>query len=78
MVLIELFVLKLALDGILQNAKEIEQKNNLRQMERDLKSQLSQLVIDYHKGIIDQNTYNKKEYEILSNLSKIPKQYNVS
>ncbi len=75
MVLIEYFVLKLALDGIVQNAKEIEYKQNLRQKERDLKSQLSQLVIDYDKGAIDQYTYNKRESEILSNLSKMPKQY---
>lgn len=77
MVLIEYFVLKLALDGIVQNAKEIEYKQNLRQKERDLKSQLSQLVIDYDKGAIDQDTYNKRESEILSNLSKVPKQYEV-
>jgi hypothetical protein len=77
MVLIEYFVLKLALDGIVQNAKEIEYKQNLRQKERDLKSQLSQLVIDYDKGAIDQDTYNKRESEILSNLSKMPKQYEV-
>ena len=77
MVLIEFFILKLTLDSILQNAREIEQKQNLRQKERDLKSQLSQLVIDYNSGAIDHDTYNKREYEILSNLSKMPKQYNV-
>lgn len=77
MVLIELFVLKMAFSGILQNAKEMEYKQKLRQKERDLKSQLSQLVIDYNKGIIDQDVYNQRENEILSNLSKIPKQYNV-
>lgn len=77
MVLIELLVLKLALDGILQDAKQTVYKQNLHKKERDLKSQLSELMIDYERGVIDYDTYNKKEKEVLSKLGEITKQYNI-
>ena len=68
MVLIELLVLKLALDGIVQQSKEEMQEYSLHEKRRYLKSQLSQLIVDYETGIIDKNTFEKRESDILSNL----------
>jgi len=68
MVLIEFLVLKLALDGIVQQSKEELQESRLHERRRYLKSQLSQLIVDYETGIIDKDTFEKRESEILSNL----------
>ena len=77
MVLIELFILKLALEGISQNAIEEAHKQELRQRERSFKSQLSQLAIDYTTGTIDKETYEKRESDIKSELGKMSKRLNV-
>ena len=68
MVLIEFLVLKLALDGIVQQSKEELQEYSLQEKRRYVKSQLSQLIVDYETGIIDKDTFKKRESEILSNL----------
>jgi hypothetical protein len=68
MVLIELLVLKLALDGIVQHSKEEIHERDLQERRRYVRSQLAQLMIDYETGVIDQDTYNERESEILSNL----------
>ena len=77
MVLIELFILKLALDGISQNINEEARTQELRQKERHFKSQLSQLAIDYTTGAIDKETYDKRESDIMSKINKMSKQFNV-
>jgi hypothetical protein len=77
MVLIELLILKLALAGIVQDASEIAHEQDSSRKQRDLKSQLSQLMMDYERGAIDQDTYNKREFDILSKLGGITKQYDV-
>jgi hypothetical protein len=77
MPLIELLILKLALAGIIQNANEIAHEQDSSRKQRELKSQLSQLMIDYESGAIDQDTYNKREFEIMSKLGGISKQYDV-
>ena len=77
MALIELLILKLALAGIIKNANEIAHEQDSSRKQRELKSQLSQLMIDYESGAIDQDTYNKREFEIMSKLGGISKQYDV-
>jgi hypothetical protein len=77
MVLIELFILKLALQGISQNINESAHEQELRQKEQHIKSQLSQLVIDYKTGAIDKDTYDKRESDILSKLGKTTRRYNI-
>ena len=71
MVLIELLVLKLTLDAILQHGKEVVYEHNLHEKRRYFKSRLSQLMIDYETGVIDQDTYNEKESKVLSELSEM-------
>ena len=77
MVLIELFILKLALEGISKELNEEAQMQELRQKERHFKSQLSQLAIDYTTGAIDKETYDKRQSDIMSQLNKMSKQLNV-
>ena len=77
MVLIELFILKLALEGISQEVNEEARMQELRQKERHFKSQLSQLAIDYTTGTIDKETYDKRESDIKSELDKMSKQFHV-
>jgi lambda family phage tail tape measure protein len=77
MVLIELFILKLALEGISQEVNEEARMQELRQKERHFKSQLSQLAIDYTTGTIDKETYDKRESDIKSELDKMSKQLHV-
>ncbi|MDQ3839931.1 MAG: hypothetical protein M3297_11750 [Thermoproteota archaeon] len=77
MVLIELFILKLALEGVTQEINEETRMRELRQRERHFKSQLSQLAIDYTTGTIDKETYNKREADIKSELGKMSKRLNV-
>ena len=77
MVLIELFILKLALEGISQDINEEARTQELHQKERHFKSQLSQLEIDYTTGVIDKETYDKRESDIMSELGKMSNQLNV-
>jgi lambda family phage tail tape measure protein len=77
MVLIELFILKLALEGISQEINEEARMREVRQKERHFKSQLSQLAIDYTTGTIDKETYDKRESDIKSELDKMSKQLHV-
>ena len=77
MVLIELFILKLALEGVTQEINEEARIRELRQKERHFKSQLSQLAIDYTTGAIDKETYYKRESDIKSELGKMSKRLNV-
>jgi hypothetical protein len=77
MVLIELFILKLALEGISQDINEEARTQELHRKERQFKSQLSQLEIDYTTGVIDKETYDKRESDIMSELGKMSKQLNV-
>jgi hypothetical protein len=77
MVLIELFILKLALEGISQEVNEEARMQELRQKERHFKSPLSQLAIDYTTGAIDKETYDKRESDIKSELDKMSKRLNV-
>jgi hypothetical protein len=77
MVLIELFILKLALEGVTQEINEETRMRELRQRERHFKSQLSQLAIDYTTGTIDKETYNKREADIKSELGKMSKRLNI-
>jgi hypothetical protein len=73
-VLIEYLVLKLALGGI---SEEVNHESHLRELvrkQRKFKSQLSQLAIDYTMGIIDKETYEKRESAIKSELVKMSKQ----
>jgi hypothetical protein len=71
MVIIELFLLKLAFNGILQNVNETTNKDNIIKKERILKSKLSQLMIDYENGAISQEDYEKGEREVLSKLNEM-------
>jgi hypothetical protein len=77
MVLLELLVLKLTLAGILQHGKEVVYEHNLHEKRRYIKSQLSQIMIDYKTGVIDQDTYKEREYKVLSELSEMTGKYDV-
>ena len=77
MVLIELFILNLALQGISKELSEEAHMRELRQKERHFKSQLSQLAIDYTTGAIDKETYDKRQSDIMSQLNKMSKRLNV-
>ena len=77
MVLIELFILNLALQGISKELSEEAHMRELRQKERHFKSQLSQLAIDYTTGTIDKETYEKRESDIKTELGKMSKRLNV-
>ena len=77
MVLIETLLLKMTLDGILQYCNDLKNKQDLLQETRQLKLQLSQLMIDYETGNIDQDTYRTKELQILSKLNAIKQQYDI-
>jgi hypothetical protein len=77
MVLIETLLLKMTLDGILQYCNDLKNKQDLLQETRQLKSQLSKLMIDYETGNIDQDTYRTKELQILSKLNAIKQQYDI-
>ena len=77
MVLIELFILKLALEGISQDINEEARTQEIHQKERHFKSRLSQLEIDYTTGVIDKETYDKRESDIMSELGKMSNRLNV-
>jgi hypothetical protein len=77
MVLIELLVLKLALEGVSQEMKHEAHAREIRLKERNFKSQLSQLAIDYTTGIIDKETYERRVSDIKSELGKMSKQMNI-
>ena len=66
MVLLEALILKLTLEGVLQHGKEVALEHNLQERRKYLKSQLSQLLIDYETGAIDQETYRERESKVLS------------
>lgn len=69
--IIEYLILKLTLEGILSECNRLALEQESRAQRNWLNSRLIQLKTEYEKGIIDNDTYSKREREILSELDKL-------
>jgi hypothetical protein len=69
--ILELIIMKLALDAIMQHCNSLIQEQDLREQARLLKTRLLKLMADYEAGAIDQKTYSEQEAEIMASLSKL-------
>jgi hypothetical protein len=74
--ILELIIMKLALDAIMQHCNSLAFEQELREEARMLKTKLLKLMADYEAGAIDQKTYLGKEAEIMASLSKLTQQVN--
>ncbi len=72
--LITFLVLKLSFAGILKECNRLILEQQLRERNMQLKASLARLEIDYHKGVIDMETYAKRQSEILQELESMPVQ----
>ena len=63
-------ILKLTFESILNECNRLAAEQESREHTNWIKSRLLQLKIDYEKGVIDEETYNKNESEILKELGK--------
>lgn len=72
--LITFLIMKLTFDGILKECNRIASERETQAHNAYLKSRLARLEIDYHKGLIDIATYQKRQSEILLELDVISKQ----
>lgn len=69
-------VLKLAFAGILKECNRLALEQQLREHNLYLKDKLAQLEINYQKGVIDMDTYTKRQSEILQDLDSVSAQKN--
>ncbi|HEY8111040.1 MAG: hypothetical protein ACHQW9_00525 [Nitrososphaerales archaeon] len=60
--------------GILKECNRLVYEQELRERSAYFKSQLARLDIDYNKGLIDTQTYNKRQLEILKDLDGLSNQ----
>lgn len=74
--ILELIIMKLALDAIMQHCNSLALEQDLREQARLLKAKLLKLMADYEAGAIDQKTYTEQEAEIMASLSKLTQQVN--
>lgn len=75
-ILITFLVLKLAFAGILKECNRLALEQQLREHNLYLKDKLAQLEINYQKGVIDMETYTKRQSEILQELDSVSAQKN--
>jgi hypothetical protein len=66
--------MKLTFDGILKECNRIAAEAELNEHKAWFKSQLARLDIDYNKGLIDTETYNKRQSKILKELDMMSRQ----
>jgi hypothetical protein len=66
--------MKLTFAGILKECNRLVYEQELRERSAYFKSQLARLDIDYNKGLIDTQTYNKRQLEILKDLDGLSNQ----
>jgi hypothetical protein len=62
--ILELIIMKLMLDAIMQQCRNLAPEQDLREHARLLK-----LMNDYEAGAIDQKTYSEQEAEIMASLA---------
>lgn len=66
--------MKLTFEGILKECNRLVSEQEQRERSAHFKSQLARLDIDYNKGLVDTQTYNKRQSEILKELDGLSKQ----
>jgi hypothetical protein len=66
--LITFLILKLTLESILNECNKLAAEQQSKAQVRWLKSRLLKLRLEYEKGIINEETYNKMQAEVLKNL----------
>lgn len=66
--------MKLTFEGILKECNRLAFEQDLREHGARLKSKLARLEIDYSKGLIDTQAYEKRQSEILKELDSLSKQ----
>jgi hypothetical protein len=66
--LITFLILKLTLESILNECNKLAAEQQSKDQIRWLKSRLFKLRLEYEKGMINEETYNKMQAEILKNL----------
>lgn len=72
--IIEYLILKLTLEAIVGECNRLALEQESRAYRNQVGSRLIQLKTEYEKGIIDYDTYVRKELEILSELDRLPAQ----
>lgn len=72
--LITLLVMKLTFEGILKECNRIAFEQDMQERASHFKSELARLEINHYKGLIDAQTYEKRQSEILKNLDELSKQ----
>jgi hypothetical protein len=74
--ILELIIMKLALDAIMQHCNSLAYEQEVREQARQLKTRLLKLMAAYEAGEIDQKTYSEQEAEIMASLSRLTQQVN--
>ena len=74
LIFITYLIVKLTLDSILKECNRIAVEHISQEHKRFIKSRLMELNLEYQRGVIDEETYHKKETEILKDLSNILEQ----
>lgn len=72
--LITFLIMKLTFEGILKECNRIALEQDLQENAARLKSELARLEINYYKGLVNAQTYEKKQSEILKELDELAKQ----
>ena len=62
--------MKLTFESILNECNRLAQEGQALEQATWLKSRLVKIRVDYENGVIDEETYHKKESEILDELRK--------
>ena len=69
-VIITALILKLTLQSILNECNRVAAEQQSKDQIRWLKSRLLNLRLEYEKGIIDEETFNKTQVDILKDLGE--------
>jgi len=66
--LITFLILKLTLESILNECNRLAAEQQSKDQVRWLKSRLLKLRLEFEKGVINEETYNKMQTDVLKNL----------
>lgn len=69
--LITFLILKLTFESILNECNKMASEQQSKEMSRHLKSRLLKIRLEYERGLIDEETYNAKQNEVLHDLKAI-------
>jgi hypothetical protein len=69
--------LKLTFEAILNECNRLALEQESRAQRNWLSSRLIRLKTEYEKGVIDDDTYSRREAEILNELDKLSMQDNI-